>query len=624
MMTRRQNPARQWPRSNTDGLGILAVVLIAGGVLVLFHVAVLLASGLAGGARPTMSQTVGAVIDSWKNPAAGFDPAAKVTGWAYFWFVFVLAMIVAGVALVRWVFSGSKTKTDQGAVHQAKYVDVKGALSREAALSRARGGLENTMLDTDMDKVTTKKVRDFIKGLPDDYLISFLGTRERKSLYGQSEDSTLVVAPPRTGKTMFMAVAKVIDAPGACLATSTRADLLQLTAGPRSMKGRVHAFDLDGISGWPDVVKWNPVLGCEDIEVAKRRGDAWAGAQPIGDDTKNGGFFNSKAGHVLSRLLFTAAIGGKTMREVVEWSNNLASEKPLKILEQNRTLPGAEAALSYLESLKTSRAGESVDSVQLTLSNLLEPLALPRVMDQLTCAPHEAFDIRAFLDSTDTVILMADEETGAGTSPIVSMFAGEVMAEARKLSQTKPGARFWPPFRMVLDEAPSLAAFPEMAKYMADSGGRGIELSVFAQTFSQLRSRWGKEDAETIQGAATIKYYFPGLGIIPEVKDLSELIGHYDKRSTSHTRQSRGGVSVSESSREQLIMTPKQINEIPDGTAIMRYRNRAPIHINLKPWWQRKDAAEIRRRKGETQRACGIKSHEVPELPNMQVEGGRR
>lgn len=527
--------------------------------------------------------------------------------------------IVACIGMYRMTkkFSSGSSSEKQAKAHHASYSDVKDALSREAALKRARFGVEKDMTRSDMDATQQQKLHTFIQGLPDDYLISYLGNRERKPLYGQSEDSTLVVAPPRTGKTMYMAVPKVIDAPGACLATSTRADLLQLTAHPRSLKGRVHAFDVDGISGWPHLVKWNPVLGCEDIEVAKRRGDAWAGSQPVGDDSKNGGFFNSKAGHVLARLLFTAAIGGKSMREVVDWSNNLASDKPLKILRENREHPGVEAALSYLESLRNSRAGESVDSVQLTLSRLLEPLALPRVMEQLACHPSEAFDIQAFLESTDTVVLMADEEAGSGTSPIVSMFASEVMVEARKLSQTKPGARFWPPFRMVLDEAPSLAAFPEMAKYMSDSGGRGIEISVFAQTFSQLRSRWGANDAETIQNAATIKYYFPGLGIIQEVKDLSELIGRYDKQNLSRTRQSHGGVSVSDSTHEQLIMTPKQINEIPEGTALLRYRNRAPIHIKLLPWWDRKDADEISRGKSETQRQCGITAAEIPELPNL-------
>lgn len=534
----------------------------------------------------------------------------------------IVGLIVGTVACIGTYklvskFSSGSTSERQAKAHHASYADVKDALSRDAALKKARFGVEKDMVRQDMSTEQRKKLATFVQGLPDDYLISFLGTREKKSLYGQSEDSTLVVAPPRTGKTMYMAVPKVIDAPGACLATSTRADLLQLTAHPRSLKGQVHAFDVDGISGWPYLVQWNPVVGCEDIEVALRRGDAWAGSQPVGKDAKNEGFFNSKAGHVLARLLFTAAVGGKSMREVVDWSNNLASDKPLKILREKRTHPGAEAALSYLESMRTSRAGETVDSVQLTLSRLLEPLALPRVMDQLTCDPRDAFDIRKFLDSTDTVILMADEEAGNGTSPIVSMFASEVMVEARKLSQTKPGARFWPPFRMVLDEAPSLAAFPEMAKYMSDSGGRGIEISVFAQTFSQLRSRWGANDAETIQNAATIKYYFPGLGIIQEVKDLSELIGRYDKQSRSRTRQSHGGVSVSDSTHEQLIMTPKQINEIPEGTALLRYRNRAPIHIKLLPWWDRQDAKDISRGKDETQRLCGIKATEIPELPGL-------
>lgn len=624
-MTQRQAP-RQRTRQSNQGVPLpIVLFLLLGAALGVLHLAALLVSSVAGGTVPTFAETLSAVISSWKNPAHGFAPSAHMSWWLYPVFVLLAAALVAMCVMAGRVFTPRVRRgvsTAQAVQHRATYDDVRDVLSREAALRQARSGLEQTMLRSRMEKPEQQRIREFIKALPEDYLVTFLGLKNKKQLFGQSEDSTLVIAPPRAGKTMFLAVGRVIDAPGAVLATSTRADLLQITAGPRSKKGKVWAFDVDGISGWPHQVKWNPVVGCENIEVAKRRGDAWAGAQPMGHDAKNEGFFNSKAGHVLSRLLFAAAIGGKTMADVVEWSNNLASDKPRQILRDHLEAPGAEMALSYLESLSTSRAGETVDSVQLTLSNLLEPLALPRVMDMLSCPAEEAFDIPAFLDSTDTVVLMADEEAGNGTSPIVSMFATEVIVEARKLSQTKPGARYWPPFRMVLDEAANLAAFPQMAKYMADSGGRGIEVSMFAQTFSQLRSRWGTEDAETIQSAATIKYYLPGLGTGPEVKALSELIGPYEKRNTTRTRQSRGGISSSESFQERPIMSPKEINEIPTGTAILRYRNRTPVHIDLLPWWERQDAQAIDNALMDTARARGIDPTSIPDVSTWEEEIG--
>lgn len=609
-------------RSSSSSTPAFLVIPLALACLVLiFHVSATVTSGFSDGVRPELSNTMEAVISSWKNPVAGYPDSAKMNGWAYFWFSLFLILITALIISPRKLLTPKTKKgisSQQSINHRASYSDVKDILSRQAALGQARGSLEKTMLRSGMTKDDKKNIRNFIKELPDEYLITFLGTRDKKPLFGQSEDSTLVVAPPRMGKTMFLAVGRVLDAPGAVLATSTRADLLQVVAGPRQKKGKVYAFDVDGISGWPEQVRWNPIVGSENIEVAKRRGDAWAGAQPIGHDAKNEGFFNSKAGHVLSRLLFTAAIGGKTMHDVVEWSNNLTSDKPRQILQDNIDAPGAEMALGYLESLSTSRAGETVDSVQLTLSNLLEPLALPRVMDMLSCSPADAFNITDFLDSKDTVVLMADEEAGNGTSPIVSMFATEIIVEARRLSQTKPGARFWPPFRPVLDEAANLAAFPQMAKYMADSGGRGIEMSMFAQTFSQLRSRWGNEDAETIQSAATIKYYLPGLGTGPEVKDLSDLIGPYDKRNMTRTRQSRGGVSSSESFHERPIMSVKDINEIPTGTAILRYRNRTPVHINLTPWWERSDAREIDAEQMDTAQKRGISPNVIPDISSAE------
>jgi hypothetical protein len=53
----------------------------------------------------------------------------------------------------------------------------------------------------------------------------------------RGEDSALTIAPARAGKTTRLAVGRVIDAPGAVVATSTKADLVQLTAFARATTG---------------------------------------------------------------------------------------------------------------------------------------------------------------------------------------------------------------------------------------------------------------------------------------------------------------------------------------------------------------------------------------------------
>src|SRR2546430_7049347 len=56
------------------------------------------------------------------------------------------------------------------------------------------------------------------------------------------EEHLLVMAPPRTYKTAFLADV-ILRYPGPVIATTTKADVYQLTAAVRAEQGRVHVFN---------------------------------------------------------------------------------------------------------------------------------------------------------------------------------------------------------------------------------------------------------------------------------------------------------------------------------------------------------------------------------------------
>ena len=57
-----------------------------------------------------------------------------------------------------------------------------------------------------------------------------------RRLYARLEDQVLICAAPRTGKSGVVAD-RILDHPGPVLATSTRADLYESTAGARALRG---------------------------------------------------------------------------------------------------------------------------------------------------------------------------------------------------------------------------------------------------------------------------------------------------------------------------------------------------------------------------------------------------
>src|SRR2546430_5655135 len=89
------------------------------------------------------------------------------------------------------------------------------------------------------------------------------------------EEPLLVMAPPRTYKTAFLADV-ILRYRGPVIATTTKADVYQLTAAVRAEQGRVHVFNPQHIGGVGPPFFLVPVGGSEDIATASRRAYAIA------------------------------------------------------------------------------------------------------------------------------------------------------------------------------------------------------------------------------------------------------------------------------------------------------------------------------------------------------------
>ena len=490
------------------------------------------------------------------------------------WILIVLAVLaLVGTGMLMAIFGGNKHRDDG----LPRYKDLEKRMGKKAALAKAKQSLELPADATEEEMIVA------------------LCKLDGQTLYVQHEDSMWVFAPQRSGKTLFLAVGITLDAPGAVIATSTKNDLLMLTAIARERRGDVSVFDLQDISGWSNKVRWNVVDGCEDPDEALARGKAWAGAQPMGD-VKNGDFFNSKAAAILGRFLHAAALGDKSIDDVVKWANDFTDSEPLEILTQHKA-PAAFTA--RLRTLTTSRAGETVDSIQETLAGLLEPLTSPKALDTLTPPKGEGFDMEKFLEKPNTIYLLTDGERSP-VAPLVAMFADFMFRKAQRISQSMPGGRLWPVLTMVLDEAPNVAAIPDMAGALSDSGGRGIRIIGFSQSFAQNRQRWGAEAATAIRGTSSIRLFLPGLEELDELDKIARAAGTTRKERVS-TSQGRGGSSRTVSEEERPVIRGNEIQQLPVGEAFMHYSNVAPARVKLMPWWERADANQIKEDKATAQ-----------------------
>lgn len=114
---------------------------------------------------------------------------------------------------------------------------------------------------------------DRLTGRTTEYAVRIGRAQYFRCLYSRLEDQVLVLAPQRTGKSGVIAD-RIVDHPGAVLATSTKADLLATTGADRARLGPVCVFNPQGVGDVTSSLRWDMLGPCRDLVMARRMA-AW-------------------------------------------------------------------------------------------------------------------------------------------------------------------------------------------------------------------------------------------------------------------------------------------------------------------------------------------------------------
>ena len=144
---------------------------------------------------------------------------------------------------------------------------------------------------------------------------------------------------------------------------------------------------------------------------------------------------------------------------------------------------------------------------------------------------------------------------------------------------------------------------------MADGGGRGMSTWAFVQSFAQLRARWGRDGADSIWGASSIKLLLGGCTEADDLGRISRVVGDRRVRRQSHSSPgglvARAQVSTSTSMEREPILPVEALARIPVGKALLLYRAVPPALVGLPAWWERKDARAFKASQAQALRVSG-------------------
>ena len=244
----------------------------------------------------------------------------------------------------------------------------------------------------------------------------FLGrAHHRHGLRVPLEEHLLVMAPPRTYKTAFLADV-ILRYPGPVIATTTKPDIYALTAAVRTRLGDVRVFNPQDIGGVPSTFSWSPVEGCEDPATAIRRADAFAFSVSQ-KGVEDGSFWSAKASDYLRGYFHAAALAGLDLRAVAAWVSGADPDVPEQIL----AAAGAYQWAITLSDLR-SEAQKTTATVRMVMSRALSFMADPDLAASVLPVPGSGFNVPAFLRERGTLYMIA--EAVSGEAPVAPLFAG--------------------------------------------------------------------------------------------------------------------------------------------------------------------------------------------------------
>ena len=194
-------------------------------------------------------------------------------------------------------------------------------------------------------------------------------------------------------------------------------------------------------------------------------------------------------------------------------------------------------------------------------------------------------DIEAFLREAGTLYLIAaSEHDDSPVAPLFAAMAGEVHHVAAQAGQAMPGGRLDPPLLMALDEIVQTCPVP-LPAWLADSGGKGIQLIPVAHGEAQLRTRWGRDGAQVILDTCGVKVWLTGITDTATLKMASELCGQAAFTEQVHFR-SRDGHRSEHRRIWHDVMTPDMIRQLPAGHALAIRGSCAPVIARLGAAWK--------------------------------------
>lgn len=379
----------------------------------------------------------------------------------------------------------------------------------------------------------------------------YLGHGERGWVSTGPQCSTLVLGPPRSGKTSSLVIPNILLSEGPVLSTSTKPDVMQATAPSRCGEGWSFLYDPSGEVECPPSVErvgWSPITSASNWDAAVVTADAMVSASRLSGQRAGEHHWTERAGALLSTLLHAAATEQLSMRDVLKWIDRHNGVAALEILATNA---GADAPATDLLAGIVATDSREQSGIWSTASGVL---AAYRTEGALASTHDTPLDLEEFCGGANTLYVCSTGRRQRQFAPLVVAIIGDVRDAAYARSRNGQAG---PPTLLALDEVANIAPIPDLPAMVSEGAGQGLLVLACLQDLSQARVRWGSA-ADGFLSLFGTTVVLRGIADTSTLRDISALAGDLDVATTTISRSAdrwgriRPSTSVGSSRQKRL------------------------------------------------------------------------
>jgi type IV secretion system protein VirD4 len=405
-----------------------------------------------------------------------------------------------------------------------------------------------------------------------------LGWHDRRLLQSPAEDNVLLFGVQRSGKTSTVVVPTLLGWAGAVVATSTKEELVALTAQYRGRKGPLWVFaPLDRDHAWIEDLglrpaTWNPLDSVDSCGSAAELADHFTAEGKRGHSAH----WYLAASSLITGLAVCEHERGGDMRTVLARLNRTEHSEFVGLSGVVEDKSAAELLLAF--ALTPDKEAGSIAS---TARSSLSLWTDERVAAATRTSPG-ALDLDRLLSEAGTLYLVAPAEEAERCRPLFSALLLSLLRRATSKARAQGGVVL-PRLLLALDEAANFARIPRLAGYASSGPGQGIQLLLCYHDLAQVEAGYGEAAARTIWNNCRARVLLPGQGDIKTLELFSRAIGDETRTYRTSNRD-----RWSSSSGEQRVGRPlASIDELRRlKRAVLLYATAPPAQLELRRWDQ--------------------------------------